>query len=74
MILLKLAHRMNALYPNDYFPLHTMVSFINIAYSMAFQNRNAQEKRIQQFIRDNDITIHHSDEQIDLFIHQLMKK
>lgn len=61
--------RVAALYPNQYFPLYSMVSFTGTPYSTALQKGNLQEAAIAEFISDHNITAHTTLEKIDAYIH-----
>ena len=68
-LLQKIERRMNHLYPKDYFPLYTMVSFTNIDYATALKKGNEQEAGIRQMIDLNHITEDTPDDIIDSLIH-----
>lgn len=72
-LLQKIERRINALYPESYFPLYSMVSFTDIEYQTAFNKGNEQEKAILNLIQENAITPNTSDLKIDNIIHQYIK-
>lgn len=72
-LLQKIERRINALYPESYFPLYSMVSFTDIDYQTALHKGNEQEQTIQKLIQENGINFTTSDIDIDNFIHQYIK-
>ncbi|MBL7786618.1 MAG: FAD-dependent monooxygenase [Chitinophagales bacterium] len=69
----KIERRINYLYPESYFPLYTMVSFTNIAYTTALEKGEAQEAMMRQLIRKNHLTPDTDEATIDRIIHEFMK-
>jgi kynurenine 3-monooxygenase len=69
----KIERRINYLYPESYFPLYTMVSFTNIAYTTALEKGEAQEAMVRQLIRKNHLTPDTDEATIDHIIHEFMK-
>jgi kynurenine 3-monooxygenase len=70
LLLQKIERRIAELYPTQYFPLYTMVSFTDIAYKTALDKGNEQEKNILDMIAKNNIKDTTPMEVIDGFIHQ----
>jgi kynurenine 3-monooxygenase len=71
LLLQKIERRVAALYPDQYFPLYSMVSFTDIDYHTAYNTGLAQEKKLKDLIIANHITPETSSEQIDQSIHHL---
>jgi kynurenine 3-monooxygenase len=69
-LLQKVERRINYLYPDQYFPLYSMVSFTDISYSDALEKGLKQEKFVKQLIAENNISQHSSESEIDHIIHQ----
>lgn len=72
LLLQKIERRINFLYPDNYFPLYSMVAFTNIEYQTALQKGQEQEAMIQRIISEKEITSATSDEAIDQLIHEFM--
>ncbi|MBK7761776.1 MAG: FAD-dependent monooxygenase [Bacteroidetes bacterium] len=70
----KIERRINYLYPDQYFPLYSMVSFTNIEYKTALQKGNEQEAMIESLIKKNKLTHESELNEIDNLIHAFMKK
>jgi len=66
----KVERRMAELYPGNYFPMYSMVSFSEIEYHVALNKGKAQDKVILDLIIQNNITNETSAEEIDKFIHR----
>lgn len=68
----KVERRMAELYPGNYFPMYSMVSFSEIEYQVALNKGKEQDQLIMDLIRKNNITSDTSSEKIDEFIHQVL--
>ncbi|MBK6520885.1 MAG: FAD-dependent monooxygenase [Sphingobacteriaceae bacterium] len=66
----KVERRMAELYPGNYFPMYSMVSFSDIEYNVALTKGKEQDKIILDLILQNNITNDTSPENIDKFIHR----
>lgn len=66
----KIERRIHDLYPNQYFPLYSMVSFSDIAYQEALQKGTAQGDLVLKMIEDNQLT---DQSEIDTIIHEKFK-
>lgn len=73
LLLQKIERRINYLYPDNYFPLYSMVAFTNIEYHTALTKGQEQEAMVKQIIQEKGITASTSDEDIDKLIHEFMK-
>lgn len=65
----KVERRIAGLYPGQYFPMYSMVSFTDIEYHTALQKGKEQDEWIQSIIAANNITGETSPEQLDQIIH-----
>ncbi len=65
----KVERRIAELYPADFFPQYSMVSFTDISYHIAYTKGNEQEKMLMQFIADHKLEPGASDNTIDQEIH-----
>lgn len=65
--------RISELYPNDYIPLYSQVSFSHIPYAEAYRKGQEQDVFIRRIMEENDIETMFSDGSIDGFIHKLME-
>ncbi len=65
---LKIERRIAELYPEQYFPLYTMVSFTDIEYHIALSKGNDQDKMVKEFIDDHNITAQTSADMLDKYI------
>lgn len=74
LLLQKIERRISELYPDEYFPLYTMVSFTNIEYKTALEKGNAQETVIKELIKKHEINPETTIKTIDEIIHSHMKK
>ncbi len=70
----KFEKRISELYPEDYLPLYSMVSFSRIPYSEALEKGRAQDERMLQLIRENNVAEAFENGTIDDLIHDLYKK
>lgn len=61
---------MAKLYPENYFPLYSMVSFTDIEYQVALNKGNAQEEKIKALIKTHNITSATSDNDLEMLIYQ----
>ncbi len=66
--------RIAELYPGEYFPLYSMVSFTDVNYSVAFRKGNEQEQMVRDFIADHGIDAATSADRIDNYIHLRFRK
>lgn len=66
----KVERRMAELYPGNYFPMYSMVSFSEIEYQVALNKGKEQDKTIQELIRTHNISNETGPDAIDIFIHQ----
>lgn len=66
----KVERRMAELYPGNYFPMYSMVSFSEIEYQVALKKGKEQDQVIQNLIIQNSITDETSVDAIDSFIHK----
>jgi len=66
----KVERRIAELYPGNYFPMYSMVSFSDIEYNVALNKGKEQDKVILDLILQNNITNDTSSENIDKFIHK----
>ena len=65
----KVERRMAELYPGNYFPMYSMVSFSEVEYHVALNKGKEQDRIILDLILKNNITNETSQENIDKFIH-----
>jgi kynurenine 3-monooxygenase len=52
----KIEHRMSVLFPDNYIPLYSMVSFTNAEYQHALRYGNEQQAAIRTLIEQNELT------------------
>jgi kynurenine 3-monooxygenase len=74
LLLQKIERRINFFYPQSYFPLYTMVSFTDIAYTTALEKGKAQEAMINKLIKTHHLTPQTNEATIDEIIHNFMGK
>jgi kynurenine 3-monooxygenase len=67
----KVERRMAELYPGNYFPMYSMVSFSEIEYQVALNKGKEQDQMIMDLIKKNNITSETTSEKIDEFIHSV---
>ncbi len=72
LLLKKVEARINALYPEKYFPKYSMVSFSDIPYSTALNKGTEQEQTIKGIIENNGITADTPIDKIDQLIHDFI--
>lgn len=72
-LLQKVERKINALYPDSYFPLYSMVSFTGIEYKVALEKGNAQEEMVKEFIKTYSINTDTNDADVEQKIHQFIK-
>lgn len=72
LLLKKVEARINALYPDKYFPKYSMVSFSDIPYHTALTKGTEQENMIKGLIEDRNITAHTEVAEIDTIITEFM--
>jgi kynurenine 3-monooxygenase len=64
--------RIEQLYPQEYTPLYSQVSFTNIRYSDAYRNGMLQDEFIKKIMREHDIKALFEKNEIDALIRSLM--
>lgn len=69
----KVERRMNELYPDDYFPMYSMVSFSDIEYQTALKKGSDQDLKIKMYIEQHKITTDTAIDEIDKMIHQIVQ-
>ena len=74
LLLKKVEARINALYPEKYFPKYSMVSFSDIPYSTALSKGTEQENMIKKLIKENQITDETQIQEIDAVITEFMSQ
>lgn len=72
LLLKKVEARINALYPDKYFPKYSMVSFSDIPYHTALTKGTEQENMIKGLIADKNITAATEVQEIDTIITEFM--
>lgn len=72
LLLKKVEARINALYPDKYFPKYSMVSFSDIPYHTALTKGTEQENMIKGLIADKNITAATEVQEIDAIITEFM--
>ncbi len=70
----KVEKRIHELYPDQYLPLYSMVSFSDIEYHTALEQGKKQDIEMKNFIEKNQISLSTTDEQLDTIIHQALGK
>lgn len=70
----KIERRINELYPGNYFPLYSMVSFSDIEYHVAIAKGEEQDKMIWNLIKKHNTNNETSIDKIDTMIHQLFRE
>ena len=71
----KLERRIQELYPDEYLPLYSMVTFSSeIRYSTAMEKGFAQDEKMRKIIEENDVEGMFENNTIDTLIHQIFKK
>jgi kynurenine 3-monooxygenase len=70
----KVERRMAELYPGQYFPMYSMVSFSEIEYQVALNKGTKQDELIKDLIDEHNLTEEHGLEEIDEFIHDFFNK
>jgi kynurenine 3-monooxygenase len=73
LLMQKIERRIAELYPGEYFPMYSMVSFSDIEYHIALNKGKAQDEMILDLIRTKNITENHNNEAIDSIIHEFFK-
>jgi kynurenine 3-monooxygenase len=69
----KIEHRMSHLFPDDYTPLYSMVSFSNTEYKNALKYGNEQQEAIRNLIVAHNLDENTSFEKLDELLHQFFK-
>ena len=72
LLLKKVEARINALYPDKYFPKYSMVSFSDIPYSTAMKQGTEQENMIKKLIVDRKISTKTELHEIDSIVTDFM--
>jgi len=67
----KFEKRISQLYPNQYLPLYSMVSFSEIEYKTALELGSKQDAMIKDIIKKYNITNQSNSEEIDEIIHSI---
>jgi len=70
----KFERRIQELYPENYMPLYSQVSFSNIRYSDAWSKGMKQDGFIKKMIKKHGVSSEMESEKIDKIIHQVFKK
>lgn len=70
----KFEKRVHALYPEQYLPLYSMVTFSDIEYQTALEKGLKQEKEMNSIMNELGITTSTNEEEIDHLIHSKFKK
>ncbi len=70
----KLERRIQQLYPEQYTPLYSQVSFSHIPYSVALEKGKRQDEFIRQVMSGHDIKAMFASEQIDQLVHSLFEE
>lgn len=73
LLMQKIERRIAELYPGDYFPMYSMVSFSDIEYHVALNKGKEQDEFILNLIRAKNITEDHQIDTIDAIIHDFYK-
>lgn len=66
--------RISELYPDEYLPLYSQVSFTNIRYSEAYRKGKEQDTFIKGIMKENNIQQLFDENKIDDLIHSVMSK
>lgn len=69
----KIERRIAELYPGEYFPMYSMVSFSDIEYHVALQKGQEQDALILRLIEEKNITENHDLDAIDAIIHEFFR-
>ncbi|MEZ4939003.1 MAG: NAD(P)/FAD-dependent oxidoreductase [Crocinitomicaceae bacterium] len=67
----KFEKRISELYPDEYLPLYSMVSFSHIPYSEALEKGRAQDERMRKLINEYPVEAAFEDGTIDELIHRI---
>lgn len=70
----KVEKRIHELYPDQYLPLYSMVSFSDIEYHTALEQGKKQEEEMKRFIEMHHITDKMKEKDIDSIIHNVFGK
>ncbi|MEQ8324996.1 MAG: NAD(P)/FAD-dependent oxidoreductase [Vicingaceae bacterium] len=65
--------RISELYPNDYIPLYSQVSFSNIPYSEAYAKGMKQDAYMKELMKKHDLEAMFADGSVDDLIHRIME-
>lgn len=66
--------RIEQLYPNDYTPLYSQVSFSNIPYSVAYKSGMKQDAFMKELMQEYDLNELFDSDGVDELIHRIMPK
>ena len=69
----KIEHRMSHLFPEDYTPLYSMVSFSNTEYKNALKYGNEQQEAIKNLIEEHKLDEFTTLEKLDVLLHTFFK-
>jgi kynurenine 3-monooxygenase len=70
----KVEKRIHELYPDQYLPLYSMVSFSDIEYHTALEQGKIQDEEMKNFISRHGISWSTDDKQLDDIIHNALGK
>lgn len=70
----KVEKHIHELYPDQYLPLYSMVSFSDIEYHTALEKGRVQAEEMKNFISLNNITSSTTDLELDAIIHKTLGK
>jgi kynurenine 3-monooxygenase len=70
----KVEKRIHELYPDQYLPLYSMVSFSDIEYHTALEQGKKQDEEMKKFIFNHDISWSTDDQTLDDIIHNALGK
>ena len=70
----KVEKRIHTLYPDQYLPLYSMVSFSDIEYHTALEQGKKQDEEMKKFIKHHDISWSTDDQTLDDIIHSALGK
>ncbi len=70
----KFEKRISELYPDEYLPLYSMVTFSHLPYSKAKEIGKLQDKKIKEILAEHDVQAIIDSEKLDDFIHDQFEK
>lgn len=68
----KFEHRIQKLYPDQYVPLYSQVSFSNISYAEALASGKKQDEHIKSIMTKHDIQSMFENDTVDELIHKIL--